>query len=207
MLVALFSGVWNGAGVRFQIADSFAGTGPWTMIESFADATGACFNSAIACAQLGPAPGTGTVTVTRTAGTMSNSMKVELFTVASTAPLNVRQLAIANGTGTSVTLTFGATPLTAGLAIGVITNAANVTPGVTPPTGWTEASDTVDPIGKANHEHAYKNGSAVINPTWSAIDTSAGAPAFIAGLELIETVIVPEQLIVPRVAIGRSGSW
>lgn len=186
LLLMLTTGLYGATGITHTPSDTFSGTGPWTKVEAGGtELSTNTIRTTLAVAKAGASPGSGTMKMTRSGGTISIGAETKFFTLEGTGTLRLVQGATGVGAGTSLAATFRTTPKAASYVIGGIGHAALATPGVTQPSGWTEQRDAQD-AQLANHEVATKNGSAVINPTWSSIDNSSGANAYAVALEIME---------------------
>lgn len=187
----------GGAATTFSVGDTFAGTGTWRQTTFGATDPGSAVYSdriSIFVADIGAAPGTGTITVTRTAGNIDQIFWADiLWTTGTMESANVANVItgsdpIAGG----ATFTLPTAPAASSLVVGVAGfNVSSATNVVTPPSAWTEAVESFDATFAATMEVAYKNGSSVQGPAWAY--TGAGGST-IYGV-VIEIPAAPDPVI------------
>lgn len=171
VVIAAFYGELQPA--AFSVSDTFSGTGAWAKDGEYTAAkyTTWTLKVAVWSALLGGTPGSGTVTVTRDAGTVDQGFAadfVELGGVGSKV-----QAATNINTGTSLTLTFGGAPVSTSVAIGGILG--DYSGGSTVPTGWSEIATGTEPYGR--FQTGYDIDSVATAPSWttSNADDARGA--------------------------------
>lgn len=188
LLVAVTGGDFTSART-FICADTFTGTSAWTQTT----ATVGSVRVSIFTATAGASPGSGAITVTRSAGSVSQGWSANFLTVTGQAtPYLGGTGSAANTTsGATMSLTISPPPSASSLVIGVAYDSNN-NGAVTQPTSWTEVQDHAITTWGAQFEDAYINGSSVTSPQWSTFQTGAFGKAILA----IE-ILAPSSAVFP----------
>lgn len=179
IVVCAFLGINDGTGATsaLSLTDTFAGTSAWTKITAASRLHTVGSGSALYSnltemwyAVLGGTPGTGTITVTRTAGTKDQWLVADFIQVTGqdTSPLGTT--GSTTGAATTQALTMLVTPAATSLVIAYISDDTNPNTNIAvPPTGFTELND-IDSAGWGSAiETCYDNTSAPQTFTWTGL--------------------------------------
>lgn len=166
-------GQFTSAAPTFTLSDTFTGTGTWTeqATGSLGVGGGYFFRLSAWTAVLGGTPGTGTVTVTRTAGNVDQWLIGDFaeITGQNASPIGATGSLADLTSSTTLTVTLSGAPAASSLVIGGVFDNNGAGSGITPPSSWTELQDVPKAAIGAAYETAYINGSSVTSPQWSAM--------------------------------------
>lgn len=183
-LLIVSAGVGTGGSVSrtLSISDTLSGTGSWNqafILKNNSDT----FLTAIFWAFAGSSPGSGTITVTASAGMARWCIAVHEITGADTST-PVLQSKTGSNASTSLSLTLDSTPLTPSVVFGTVTD--RVGNGATAGSGFTETADfSSGGGGNAYMQTQYKNGSATTTCDWSDLNTLNNTAVAIEIQELV----------------------
>lgn len=184
----------NQAGVAFtSVADTFTGTGTWTERATAHSSTIYDLRYSVWTAQLGSAPGSGTLTVTRSAGTVDQWLWIDTFEVSghnTVTPIGGTGSQTTASCGATNSLTLSTVPASTSLVIGGYAQDNPQVPAVSEPAGWIEAQDTVAAGSWGSEaESAYLNSGGIQTFTWGSTDTLRIAAW--AAIEVVADVQAP----------------
>ena len=182
LCVRVFIGM---VGCDVTVADSLTGSGAWAQVATVTSAPygGYTMRTSIWKMTMGASPGSGTVTVTRTAGNTDYAYFMDVLEVTG-ASTTIGLTATAGPTvATSLATDLGSAPASTSAVIcmvGVESDAADSTH----PTGYTEDYDQQLPFND-EMSVAYKVGSPGQTQTWTTLDV-ASTGATVLACELTE---------------------
>lgn len=181
VVLLMLSGVWDyqpASSPTFSVSNTGFGTltTGWTQLARDSVPMDGATNFDVirevwAC-KVGASPTSGTVTVTRQAGTYQAAN--QMFWIIAGSVTNAAIPASPNSATMHVvpstlsgTLTFATAPSSASLVVAVTTCLAFSAPTVTQPAGWTEVVDENNAAFNGTNELAQKVGSAAASTSWS----------------------------------------
>jgi hypothetical protein len=182
----------NSANFFTGCSDTLTGTGTWTLEEELESHVNDSMLVGIYTAQAGSSPGSGTITVTWDDNSNRNIINVyEITGFDTTTP--VEQSASNGGTGTTLTVTLGASPDSANMVFGTVTNSEAASGSIDHGSGFTELGETDMGEGSGNiiAQQQYDYQSADTTCDWSSVGT-------------VETTGVAIEIVEESVAGGDS---
>lgn len=187
LLVVFFDEYTRDTTPSLTMSSSFTGQGAWTTYSfvSTDDGFGNFFTAYIAVSVCGASPGTGTVTCTRRAGSVSMSMFAEFIEVTGQASTPITQSKTALGTGSSsLANNFTGAPAATSYVFASLIDGGGGT--VVVPTGMTGLGGfALDATWSA--KHAEKLGSAAQNNTWTGLGAFTDGAVAIEVAEAVAT--------------------
>lgn len=210
----------GGAPTVFSVTgDTHAGTGSWNQTSIGVTSAGDASYSlrlSLLLADVGATPGAGTITVTRTAGSLDQIFWADFLwltgagTVADVIALN-NKVASRTAGASAGARTLPVAPAATSLVLGtVMPDVASATNTITPPAGWTEAVESFDASFLGALEVAWKNLSAVQGPSWGYTGSGAsewlGAAVEIPVAAAAGGILAPKAYL-PTAAVQQASNW
>lgn len=169
MILVIFHEITSDATPSLTLSSTLSGMGSWTQDGiTLSDGFGSLIVTRYAWAICGATPGTGTVTVTRRAGTFNMGMFVEFIQINGQKSSPIRQsVKNTQSSGTSLALNFGSSVLSSSYIFSGVHDSNSTDPTV--PSGHTALGNFTMVSGSFRGRNSEKLGSGAQNNSWTAL--------------------------------------